>query len=478
MDIRPGTLAVMELGMNLIFLTDSYKISHHLQYPPHTTSVFSYFESRGGKWDKTLFFGLQIILKKYLTGVVVTHQMIDEAELLFREHFGCDIFNRAGWELIVSRHGGKLPVRIRAVPEGSIVPTRNVLFTVENTDPDCSWITNYLETLLVQAWYPMTVATNSWHCREVLQSYLEKSADCTAGLEFLLHDFGFRGVSSVSSAGLGGAAHLVSFKGTDTIAGIITARQYYGAAMPGLSIPATEHSTMTTWGREGEKDAVRHIMNNVPSGGLAIVVDSYDIWNMLDNVIGTELRSLVEARQDHGGFLVVRPDSGQPTEILRKVFQILGEKFGYTVNSKGYKVLPKYIRVIQGDGISYDSLAEILASVCSAGWSSENLTFGSGGALLQRLDRDTQKCAYKCSHAVVAGEDREVYKDPVTDPGKKSKRGRLVLVKEGEDWLTVREEDRGDREDVMVTVFEDGEMVRTWQWEEVRSRAAGRQTVQ
>ena len=160
---------------NILFLTDSYKISHHLQYPPNTTKLFSYFESRGGKWDKTLFFGLQIIMKKYLAGVVVTQDMIEEADNFFQQHFGSNIFNRSGWELIVSRHGGKLPVIIRAVPEGSVVPTHNVLLTVENTDPDIAWITNYLETLLVQVWYPLTVATNSWFCKQVIKNYLEKT---------------------------------------------------------------------------------------------------------------------------------------------------------------------------------------------------------------------------------------------------------------------------------------------------------------
>ena len=359
--------------INTLLLTDSYKISHHLQYPPDTTSIFSYFESRGGKWDRTLFFGLQIILKKYLTGVVVTQQMIEEADVFFRQHFGADIFNRAGWELIVNRHGGKLPVRIRAVPEGSIVPVRNVLFTVENTDPDLAWLTNYLETLLVQTWYPMTVATNSWACKQVIRSFLERTADNPdkAGLEFKLHDFGFRGVSSVETAGIGGAAHLVNFLGTDTLAGIVTARRFYGAEMAGLSIPATEHSTMTTWGRDGEAAAVRGIMERIPTGGLAMVVDSYDIWRMLECTIGEELRELVEARSKAGGgFLVVRPDSGDPREVLGRVFTILGDKFGCTTNTKGYKVLPECIRVIQGDGISYDSIGDILESV--AGTQREN----------------------------------------------------------------------------------------------------------
>ena len=364
--------------INTLLLTDSYKISHHLQYPPDTSSLFSYFESRGGKWDKTLFFGLQIILKKYLTGVVVTQQMIEEADAFFRQHFGTDIFNRAGWELIVTRHGGKLPVRICAVPEGSIVPVRNVLFTVENTDPDLAWLTNYLETLLVQTWYPMTVATNSWACKQIIKSFLERTTDNPdkAGLEFKLHDFGFRGVSSVETAGIGGAAHLVNFLGTDTLVGIVTAQRFYGAEMAGLSIPATEHSTMTTWGREGEAEAVRGIMERIPSGGLAMVVDSYDIWRMLEYTIGEELREMVEARgKTGGGFLVVRPDSGDPREVLGRVFTILGDKFGYTINTKGYKVLPESIRVIQGDGISYDSIGDILESVAGAYYShADNMT--------------------------------------------------------------------------------------------------------
>ena len=453
--------------MNTLFLADSYKISHHLQYPPDTTTIFSYFESRGGKWDKTVFFGLQYILKKYLCGAVVTKEMIDEAEELFGEHFGSNIFNRAGWEHIISKHGGKLPVRIRAVPEGTVVSTRNVLFTVENTDPEVAWLTNYLETLLVQAWYPITVATNSWACKQLMIRYLEQSSDSLDALPFMLHDFGYRGVSSVETAGLGGAAHLVNFLGTDTLAGIVVARECYGAGMAGFSVPATEHSTMTTWGREGEEEAIRSILSRI-KGGVGVVVDSYDIWHVLNNILGKELKELIEARE---GFLGVRPDSGEPTVVVVKVLNILGEKFGFTTNAKGFKILPKYLKVIQGDGISYDSLGPIMDSVVKGGWSVENLVFGSGGALLQRLDRDTQRCAFKCSMAVVGGEEREVFKNPVDDPSKKSKKGRLVLVKDGKRWKTVTDREKGEREDQLVTVFEDGNLAKEWGWEDVKARA-------
>ena len=299
------------------------------------------------------------------------------------------------------------------------MPTRNVLFTVENTDPEVPWLTNYLETLLVQTWYPTTVATNSWACKQVIINYMEKTADTLHGVPFMLHDFGYRGVSSVESAGIGGAAHLVNFHMTDTLAGIMVAKESYGAAFPRMSGPgggANEHSTITSWGRDGETEAIKSFLERV-KGMVVVVVDSYDIWNFLENVIGGELKSLVEER----GFFGVRPDSGDPTIILVKVLDILGEKFGYSINSKGFKLLPKFLKVIQGDGISYDTLGPIMESVAKAGWSVENLTFGSGGALLQRVDRDTQRCAFKCSMAVVDGEDRDVYKDPITDPGKKSK---------------------------------------------------------
>lgn len=456
--------------INTLFLCDSYKVTHHLQYPPNTTTIFSYFESRGGKWDKTVFFGLQYILKKYLCGVVITRKMIDEAEVFFTEHFGSNIFNKAGWDYILAKHGGKLPVRIRAVPEGTVVSTRNVLFTVENTDPEAAWLTNYLETLLVQAWYPITVATNSWQCKQLITQYMDRTADSTDKVSYMLHDFGFRGVSSVETAGLGGAAHLVNFLGTDTLAGILIAKEYYGAGMAGSSIPATEHSTMTTWGRDGESDAIKNIMGKV-DGLLAVVIDSYDIWNLLDNILGNELKALVEERGEKKGVLVVRPDSGEPTVVVVKVLNILGEKFGFTTNSKGFKLLPSYLRVIQGDGISYDSLGPIMKSIADGGWSLENLTFGSGGALLQRLDRDTQRCAFKCSMAVVGGEEREVFKSPIDDPGKNSKKGRLVLIRDGEGWTTVTESERGDREDQLVTVFENGDLVKEWGWDEVKERA-------
>ncbi len=264
---------------NILLKTDSYKASHWLQYRPGTEYISSYIESRGGKWDETVFFGLQIFLKEYLT-TPITQEMIDEAAEFWSAHG--EPFNKDGWEYILKKHGGMLPVRIQAVPEGTVVPTSNVLVQVVNTDPKCFWLTSFLETALLRAvWYPTTVATNSYQCKKLIWNALEKSSDDPSGeIGFKLHDFGARGVSSGESAAIGGAAHLVNFLGSDTVEGILCARKYYNESMAGFSIPAAEHSTMTSWGgEEGEIDAMRNMLRNFAKPGslVAVVSDSYDI---------------------------------------------------------------------------------------------------------------------------------------------------------------------------------------------------------
>jgi nicotinamide phosphoribosyltransferase len=452
---------------NIMLLTDSYKISHYKQYPQGTTTVYSYFESRGGKFNDVTFFGLQYLIKEYLTGVVVTKEKIDEAEILYRDHFGTpELFYKEGWMHILNAHGGKLPVRIKAAPEGAVIPYSNVMMTVENTDPKCFWLSNFLETLLVQAWYGCTVATQSREMKKLILKYLEETGD-PAGINFKLHDFGFRGVSSVESASIGGAAHLINFMGTDTIAGLSFIQDYYNTkGMFGFSIPAAEHSTITSWKKENEKQAYENMLNQYSKGLVAVVSDSYDIYNACEKIWGEELKEKILKRD---GTLVVRPDSGIPKDVVLKVIEILGEKLGYTTNAKGYKVLVPQIRVIQGDGVDYESIGGILDNLKAKGWSADNIGFGMGGALLQKLDRDTQKFAFKCSEAIVNGERRDVYKDPITDHGKKSKKGRLKLVKDGNGYKTVAESDPG--KDELQIVFENGNIVKQYTFEEVKENS-------
>ena len=456
----------MSISKSILFNTDSYKVSMWKQMPPGTSGVFSYIESRGGLYDKTVFFGLQAFIKEYLTKPI-TQEEIELADEILTAHG--EPFNRSGWQYILNEHGGYLPVVIRAVPEGTVVPTKNVLATIENTDTQVPWLTTWLETALLRAiWYPTTVSTRSWHIRQLILKYLEETGD-PAGIDFKLHDFGARGTSSLESAGIGGAAHLVNFMGTDTISGVMYAREYYNAGVAGFSIPAAEHSTITSWGRDGEVKAYENMVKQFgrPGSILAVVSDSYDIYNAASKLWGEALKQSVI---DSGATVVIRPDSGDPVEVNSRLVEILGDKFGYTINTKGYKVL-KHVRIIQGDGINDDSIVAILEMLKSGGWSADNMAFGMGGALLQQLNRDTLKFAMKASAVCINGEWVPIAKDPVTDPGKRSKSGRVTLYRnlDGsfysgvEDWLT----------SALETVYENGLLIRDMTFEEVRKNARG-----
>jgi nicotinamide phosphoribosyltransferase len=453
--------------------TDSYKASHWLQYPPGTTHVFSYIESRGGLHGHTLFFGLQYILKEYFTKTVTA----DDVELAAGVCAAHGVpFNRSGWMHVVNAHAGRLPVRIRAVAEGTLVPVHHVLLTIENTDPACAWLTSFLETALLRVWYPITVATNSWATKQIIARYLEQTGD-PAGLPFKLHDFGARGVSSLESALLGGMAHLVNFMGTDTMSALLGARVYYNEPMAGFSIPAAEHSTITAWGRDGEADAYRNMLRQFAKPGslVAVVSDSYDLDHAVKALWGGELKQAVI---DSGATVVIRPDSGEPTRIVLQTVQSLDEAYGSDVNAKGYKVL-RHVRVIQGDGITRESIDSILAALMAHGYSADNVAFGQGGALLQQVNRDTQHFAMKCSAVQVAGQWRDVFKDPITDPTKRSKAGRLTLLKKGDAFATVRidspahaEALEGGWNDALRTVFKDGRLLIDDSFAQIRARAA------
>ncbi|RTK96693.1 MAG: nicotinate phosphoribosyltransferase [Neisseriaceae bacterium] len=451
---------------NICYLSDSYKVSHYKQLPPNTKKMYSYFESRtGAAYDSTVFFGLQYWLKEYLCGQVVTQEKIDRAEKRFNLHFGKNIFNKKGWQHILEKHDGYLPIEIKAVPEGTAVDGSNVLMTAENTDEESAWLTNYLETMLVQVWYPSTVTTQSRAMKSVLLKYLNETGDPSL-IDFKLHDFGFRGVTCPEQAAIGGAAHLVNFLGTDTFPGIILAEEFYDEEMAGFSIPASEHSTITSWGRDNEVQACENILTQYPDGLVACVSDSFDIFKCCSDIWGGVLKDKVLKRD---GTLVVRPDSGHPPFIVVQVLNILGEKFGYTINKKGYKVLNPKVRVIQGDGIDFNMLGMILDAMKTSRWSADNVAFGSGGGLLQKLNRDTQKFAFKCSSILVLDENRDVYKQPITDKGKKSKSGRFKLVKEGNKFLTVGQDD--PRQDELQTVFLNGKLLIDQKFSDIRKRA-------
>ena len=461
--------------LTAIIRTDSYKFSQWMQYPSDTTHISSYIESRGGE-QESVFFGLQAFIKEYML-TPITMRDIDRAEKIVTAH-GLP-FNREGWEIIVNEHGGLLPLEIEAVPEGTVMPTRNVQVQVVNTDPRLFWLTSYIETAMLRGvWYPSTVATKSRKMKKIIAAALHKTSDVPVNdqLFFKLHDFGARGASSTETAMLGGMAHLVNFMGTDTFEAIPAVMELYNTdEVVGFSIPASEHSTITSWGRENEVKAFENMIDKFAGPGklYACVSDSFNIYEAAGDLWGTKLKDKIIAK---GGTLVVRPDSGDPETVPVEVIEILMDKFGFTVNSKGFKVLPPYIRLIQGDGINEHSLPKIIDNMIAKGFSIDNIAFGMGGGLLQAWNRDTLKYAMKASaRRDTNGKWHDVFKDPISDHGKLSKKGRLGLVLGaglGTSTIMTVPKDVADRKGNMLRpVFRDGELLVDDTFAAIRARA-------
>jgi nicotinamide phosphoribosyltransferase len=475
---------MQSLRLNPILNTDSYKLTHWWQYPPDTRHIYSYVESRGGMFDETMLAMLQYIIKSNFAGQVFTLDDVEEARRIAHAHFSgrAKTFNYEGFKSLYAKHGGRLPLRIRAVKEGTVVKSHNAFITIENTDPEFYWLTNWAETVLLQVWYPITVATLSRAIKQVIGKALVRTGDPSL-LPFKLHDFGFRGVSSRESAAIGGAAHLLNFLGTDTLAAIQLLNQYYSADLsatdpancPGYSIPASEHSTITAWGEAHELDAYANMLENVPEGIVACVSDSYDIYNAVRNLWGGALREKVLQR---AGTLVIRPDSGEAVTVLEELFKIVSEKFGYEVNRKGWKTTVPCVRFIQGDGVNFYTIQNITAQLTRKGWSQDIWSYGMGGALLQQVNRDTLKFALKCSAIDRNGQWHNVYKNPKTDPSKASRGGRFNLIQNGKEFATVEVVEGAPlpAKNALETILEDGKILRDQTLAEARAIASSYDT--
>lgn len=455
---------------SLLYDTDSYKHSHHAMQRPGATRMSFYIEARApwGDWDTVVFFGLQMELMK-LAGAVVTHAAIDEAEPFLRAH-GLQIAVD-GWRRIVDVHGGRLPVSIHALPEGTLVPVGVPMVRVENTDPQLPWLGGFLETRILRSvWYPSTVASLTRHTLRLIRERRILTDGSDAGAEFSLHDFGARGVSSHESAMIGGCAHLVASRGSDTVPGLVMARNAYGADMAGFSIPATEHSVTTAWERSGELDFYRQMLNRHPTGFFAAVSDSYDLMSAVTDYWGGALRDQVLGRE---GTLVIRPDSGDPVRIVPDVIEALMARFGHTLTANGYRLLPSQVRVIQGDGIDRFSIPKILDAMVARGLSASNVAFGMGGGLLQAPTRDSFGFAMKASAVEVDGRWIDINKEPVTAGGSKtSKRGRVAVIQRDGRLIAARLDALDPAVDLLRPVFADGEIVTLHRFEDVRARAA------
>lgn len=455
---------------NPILNTDSYKLSHHLQYPPEIRALTAYVEARGvSSRPEIVFFGLQMLLKDMLQRPV-TRQDVLEAEDLAREH-GLP-FNRDGWLRIASRFGGYMPVRIEALPEGTLVRRGVPVAQITSTDPETAWIAPYLDTAILRAiWYPSTVASMARKFRDQLLPFYERTTDPDrVGIETRVHDFGARGATCREQAALGGVAQLLFFERTDTLGALVQARRHYGARMAGTSLPASEHATMTAWGPAREAEAFRNMLDRfAPFGAVSVVSDSYDISRAVSETWGKTLHDDVVGS---GAMLIVRPDSGDPIDTPVQTVAQLAYAFGTTLNSRGYKVIDHRVRVMQGDGVSPQDMTMILGRMEALGFSADNIYFGVGSQLIQKVTRDSYSFAMKANAwADDGGRWHDMAKLPATLQEKGSKAGRQAVVDELAELAACRLDEIGHRRNHLVPVYEDGNLLKDWTFEDIRSRA-------
>lgn len=493
---------------DFITLVDGYKVDHRRQYPQGTEYVYSNFTPRASRVPgvtEVVFFGLQYFLGAYLQELAhETFFSKQRGAIVKRYQRFLDSYlgpNNVGVQHIADLHDlGYIPLRFRALPEGTRVPLRVPMFTVENTRPEFFWVTNYIETMLSNViWKACTSATTAYHFRKTLEGAARLTGGDQNFIDWQGHDFSFRGMSGVEDAALSGAGHLLSFTGTDTVPAIQLLDRYYAGPDNGLvggSVAATEHSVMCAGGQDGELQTFERLLDVYPSGILSAVSDTWDLWKVLTEILPA-LKDRILARN---GKLVIRPDSGDPADILcgdkpgtlhtqqvvgpdvcarrRGVVQSLWDTFGGTINEAGYKVLDSHIGAIYGDSINGARAADICARLAAKGFASTNVVFGCGSYNYQYVTRDTFGFAMKATWAQVDGEEHQLFKDPVTDDGtKRSARGRLAVARKvdtGElcliDGRTMADELTNPVGDELRTVWQNGRFVNPTNLADIRKR--------
>jgi nicotinamide phosphoribosyltransferase len=484
--------------MNPLFLTDGYKTGHHQQYPKGTTLVYSNFTPRSNKYgpkgcDQVVSFGQQMIMRQ-LHEVFQKDFFSQPKDQVCREmkqelsmYLGMD-YDVSHFEALYDL--GYLPIEVRSLTEGTLVPIKVPVLTIYNTHPDFYWLTNYLETILSNLmWKPLTSATIAHQYRKVLTKWMEKTDKDNAWfIDWQGHDFSMRGMDSVEAVISSGLGHLTSFSGTDSLPAIYGARKYYGAeGFVAGSVPATEHSVMCAGGKEDEESTFRRLLETYPKGILSVVSDTWDLWRVCTEHI-VALKEEILARD---GKLVIRPDSGDPVDILcgREeqlsdapgeyktpaeigVIELLWDVFGGTVNKQGYKVLDPHIGAIYGDSITIERADEICRRLEAKGFASTNVVLGIGSFTYQFNTRDTFGFAMKATYCEINGEGREIFKDPITDDGtKKSATGLLYVTRDeysGDYMLIDRVDWQTSRGGELKTIYRDGKFENTTTLSEIR----------
>jgi nicotinamide phosphoribosyltransferase len=489
----------MKLDINPLLLTDFYKVGHYLQYPEGTTKVYSNLTPRSSRMqgvDHMVFFGLQYFCLEYLIEYFNKNffsrpldKVIEEYQRIIKGSLGADLPN---YDHIAYLHQMQyLPLHIKALPEGTPVPMKVPVLTITNTEERCYWVTNWVESLMsCILWQPCTSATIAHEFRKLLDHHARATGMPKEFVQWQGHDFSFRGMSSLESSVLSGMGHLLSFTGTDTIPAICALEKYYGAdvtkELVGGSVPATEHAVMCSYGQDDEFETFRHLICDVyPTGIISIVSDTWDLWKVLTDYM-PRLKEEITARN---GKVVIRPDSGDPVDILcgfvnawrspsdtkppseKGVIELLWDTFGGEVNEKGYKVLDSHVGAIYGDSINLERADKINLRLEAKKFASQ-VVFGIGSFSYQYNTRDTFGTAMKATYVVVNGEARNIHKNPITDDGtKKSATGLLKVVKgingdlQLQDGVSIEEEKEGE----LQTVFLNGHMKRVQTLSEIRS---------
>lgn len=476
-------------------LTDGYKVDHRRQYPEGTEVVYSNWTPRKSRIegiDKVVFFGLQYLIKKYIIEdfdknffAQPKEQVIKEYKRRITNYLGPDAIT---YEHVEALHDlGYMPIEIKALPEGILVPIRVAMFTVKNTKPEFFWLTNFLETIMsCIMWMPCTSATTAFQYRKILNKYVNMTGGPAEAVQWQGHDFSFRGMAGMEAAMMSGAAHLLSFTGTDTIPAIDFLETYYNAdsdkELVGGSVAATEHSVMCMGTEDGEINTFKRLIKDVyPAGIVSIVSDTWDYWEVMTSFL-PQLKEDILARY---GKVVIRPDSGDPILIIcgdpsapegspahKGSVQLLWETFGGTVSDKGYKLLDSHIGLIYGDSITIERCTTICERLEKAGFASTNVVFGIGSYTYQYVTRDTFGFAMKATYGEVNGEGREIFKNPKTDDGtKKSAKGMLRI--DGENNVVTGMTDSATKEEeaqgMLQTVYKDGKLIKDWKLSEIRS---------
>jgi nicotinamide phosphoribosyltransferase len=474
---------------NILFYTDGYKPSHRNQEIPGSTQKYYYMENRSNAvYPYSIFYGLQAVLKEFFLGEQLTKDKIEEADDFYGTYFGKKgVFPKEEFLRVMEKYQGRLPLEIKAIPEGTLVNKGNVLFTVESADRNISngFIAGYLEPLLMHFWYPTAVATKSFHTRTIIEKVARITGEEGSCFDFHVHEFGYRGATCSAAAMIGASAHLTVYKGTDTILGIMGAQKFYNADPKnvGFSIPASEHSIMTQLGKDGEMDVLFHLLETYNDGIVAFPVDSFDAIEMItkgaERIKSTILQNY---ERTNGNFKVVfRLDSPRckgdtPEEQVLWAHKELARIYGATENHKGFTSLHPAIGILYGDGLTTEDIGRIYNTLAANKFCIESFCVGQGGGLLQKVSRDTQSTAYKLSKQVLNGKDITVQKIPL-DISKASKPGRLKLFKEiqpnGEVVLTTMSDSHPLYNDVhceMVPVFRNGELLVDYSFDEIRER--------